>query len=319
MADAFAPMTRFTLLAVLSIAVAVGLVGRQLPGTDAAFTDRVTSSGNSVGAGNLQPPTLAASVSGTTVNLSWTNPDGLTGAPSTFVVQRASGPCTSPGTFSAISGSPFAITTLSTTDSPGAGTWCYVVQAKFHNWLSPFGTASSVNQKSVTVSHTPVETLTLTASTSTGTCGTQQLNGSTLSGSTVLATSGTTSATWVLNAGSATELRAGTYSFTLQRNPHGGAGANATMAAVTFSVEIGVCDGGVFVAKGSATGSFPALSSPATQTTSVSVTVSGPTTLDIDTLAAVVVTNTTSTSGNQQQRRIAVDTAGGSFATYVGP
>jgi hypothetical protein len=226
------------LLAILSVAVVVGLVARQLPGTDAAFTDRVVSGANTVGAGNLQPPVLTASVSGTTVNLSWTNPDGLTGGSSSFIVQRASGACTSPGTFSAISGSPFAITTLSTTNSPAAGTYCYAIQSKYHNWLSPFGTSASVNQKTVTVS-APISGLGL-SDQSSGSCGGLTLGG-TSSSSSIGLNSGAGGNIFVAPASlGLTQIHSGTHTLTLKRTSSGG-NANATVSAT-----IGYCENGTF-------------------------------------------------------------------------
>lgn len=239
MSHAFGPTARSILLATLAVATVVGLIARQLPGTDATFTDRVLSDGNTVAAGNLQPPVLTATVSGTTVSLSWTNPDGLSGPNASFVLQRASGSCTAPGTFSPVSGSPFAITTLGTTDSPGTGTWCYAVQARFHNWLSPFGTGSSVNQKTATVS-APIQTLGLNDQSS-GSCSGMTL-GAASSGNIGL-NSGAGGNIFVAPASlGLTQIHAGTHTLTLKRTSSGG-NANATVSAT-----IGYCENGTFTA-----------------------------------------------------------------------
>jgi hypothetical protein len=157
---------------VFVLAIAVSFVASRSASTDATFTDRIASIDNDVKNGNLQPPVLTANVSGSTVNLSWTNPDLLSGPNASFIVQRASGNCTSPGTFSPISGSPFSGT--STTNSPGTGTWCYVVVAKYYNWTSPFGTSASVNQKTATIAATATGFY-LSKQTSAATCADYQL------------------------------------------------------------------------------------------------------------------------------------------------
>src|SRR5947208_632960 len=97
-----------------AIAALIGLLGVALGQrySEARFTDAGQSSSNTFTTKRLQPPTLTTAANGSVADLSWTNPDALSGPNASFAVERANGDCTAPGTFAAITGSPFAITAL---------------------------------------------------------------------------------------------------------------------------------------------------------------------------------------------------------------
>ena len=135
-------MSRSTSFRLAMIAVCLVTMGATVAG--AAFGDPVTSTANLFATDTLDPPTaLSATVAGTTVNLAWTaTPDSY-----------ATGHRVLRGT---VSGGPYTqiaqVTPRTTTtyaDSPGVGTFYYVVRAYFQNWESV-----NSSQASATVSTT---------------------------------------------------------------------------------------------------------------------------------------------------------------------
>lgn len=230
--------------------VAVATLGFVLLGdhsTEARFTNQGTSSANTFGTRTLQVPTLTATASGTTAQLSWTNPDSAL-SPS-FVITRAPGTCASPsGAFVAIAGSPFASGTISRNDIPGTGgTYCYAVQSSLQQWLSAFGTSTSANQKSVTVLAT-ISTLYLSTAAA-GTCGTASTLTSVVpaSGSVVLTPILSPAETFVATE-SLTHIPAGNHTVSIRVS------TLVTLLA-QYTVEIGTCTGTTFTSLGSATAS----------------------------------------------------------------
>jgi hypothetical protein len=105
------------------------VVGIPASTTLARFTDTATSSA-SIAADTLAPPTGVSATGGTTVTLTWT-PSADTYATG-YGIYR-----------SATSGSGYALvssvtpgTATTATDSPGAGTWYYVVRTTYASWTS---------------------------------------------------------------------------------------------------------------------------------------------------------------------------------------
>jgi hypothetical protein len=121
-------MRRLPVLIVAAIVLAGSLTAA--PTTLARFT-RTRTSVAALGTGSILPPTgLSASVSGTTVTLTWTPSTStvVTG----YTVRRSA---TSGSGYTAIATvTPRSATT--TTDSPGSGTFYYVLRSVFQNWDS---------------------------------------------------------------------------------------------------------------------------------------------------------------------------------------
>jgi hypothetical protein len=97
--------------------------------TLARFTDSVSSSG-SIAADTLNPPTLLAAAGGSAVTLTWVPSVDLyaTG----YAVYRSA----TSGTGYALVSSVTPGSATTTTDSPGTGTWYYVLKTTFQNWSS---------------------------------------------------------------------------------------------------------------------------------------------------------------------------------------
>ena len=116
------------LVALAAAAAMVGLVG-MVPASLARFTD--TDSATAVfSTSRLQPPTGLAGAGGPTVTLTWT--PSTSGWATGYEVFRSA---TSGSGYASI-GTVTPVTATSTTDSPGVGTWYYVLRTRFHNWSS---------------------------------------------------------------------------------------------------------------------------------------------------------------------------------------
>ncbi len=138
-------MRRLPVLIVASIVLAGSLTAA--PATLARFT-RARTSVATLGTGAILPPTgLSASVSGNVVTLTWTPTTStvVTG----YTVRRST---TSGSGYTAIASvTPRSATT--TTDSPGTGTFYYVLRSVFQNWDSV-----NSNEATAVVGGTPVST-----------------------------------------------------------------------------------------------------------------------------------------------------------------
>ncbi len=130
-------MRRLPAPIVAAIVLAVSLCAA--PTALAQFT-RTPASTGSFSTGTIQPPTgLSASVSGTTVTLTWTPTTStvVTG----YTVRRS----TTSGSGYTTIGSVTPRSATTTTDSPGAGTFYYVLRSVFQNWDSdPSNEATAV-------------------------------------------------------------------------------------------------------------------------------------------------------------------------------
>jgi hypothetical protein len=121
-------MRRLPVLIVASIVLAGSLTAA--PTTLARFT-RTKTSVATLGTGSILPPTgLSASVSGSVVTLTWTPTTStiVTG----YTVLRST---TSGSGYTSI-GSVTPRTATTTTNSPGNGTYYYVLRSVFQNWVS---------------------------------------------------------------------------------------------------------------------------------------------------------------------------------------
>jgi hypothetical protein len=112
----------------LVVILVAGLVG-SAPITLARFRDSATSDA-SFSTGSLAPPTNLAAIGGSSVALTWT-PSTTTAAEGYQVLR------------SATSGSGYAVVSTvtpvgasATVDSPGGGTWYYVLRTYLQNWAS---------------------------------------------------------------------------------------------------------------------------------------------------------------------------------------
>jgi hypothetical protein len=126
-----------------SIAVGVALlVAAALPAstTLARFTDSAVSVGT-LASDTLEPPTVLAAAGGSSVTLTWV--PSADAYASGYVVYRS----TTSGSGYAFASSVTPGTAVTTTDSPGSGTWFYTLLTTFEGWSS---TAS--NEASATVS-----------------------------------------------------------------------------------------------------------------------------------------------------------------------
>ncbi len=245
--------------------------------TAARFTDQSVSAANAFSAKTMAASALTANASGATVSLGWTNPESLSGPDAGFIVQRASGDCTSPGAFAALSGSPFAATTLATTDAPGAnGTYCYSVQSALYSWRSATATAA------VTVRIVTVPKLRL-LSADPGVCAAAgSLSAATGASNVVVAARGS-----VVFAAPATEgltnIPAGTHLLTISL-PGAGSPTN-----VSYTAEIGTCAGATFTTLASASDSV--VLDKADQTRVLEIRTTAAVTLSAGTHLAIRVTN----------------------------
>jgi hypothetical protein len=106
----------------------VGLVG-MVPASLARFTD-TDSATATFSTAQLQPPTGLAVAGGPTVTLTWT--PSTSGWATGYEVFRSA---TSGSGYASI-GTVTPATAMSTTDSPGAGTWYYVLRSRYHDWSS---------------------------------------------------------------------------------------------------------------------------------------------------------------------------------------
>jgi hypothetical protein len=276
---------KLTVLATIALAMVTGAVVLMPGRSDATLTDQARAGTNTFGNRLLVAPTLSSSVSGGTVTLSWDNPDALSGPAASFAVERASGACASPGAFAPIAGSPFNITTLSTTNAPGQGTWCYRVRTGYASWTSPFGAAqATVVAPSVTGLLFDGDNQSACSAPGTLTTGTADGEESIASGGTLFV---------ARSSEGLTQLAAGTHTVTLTRTATNG-------AARPVTVSVGYCNGSTFTALGSASGTFAS----GVATISVNVSVAATTPLDATNLLAVRV----SRSGGA----VTLSTAGGS-------
>lgn len=117
----------------LTVAALLLVVGIPASTTLARYTRAASTTGSFV-TGTLAPPTSLGATGGATVTQTWT--------PSAYAVAHPSttgyGVCRS-----ATSGSGYALvknvtpgTTVTTTDSPGAGTWYDMLRTTFQGWSS---------------------------------------------------------------------------------------------------------------------------------------------------------------------------------------
>lgn len=116
----------------LTVAALLLVVGIPASTTLARYT-RAASTTGSVVTGTLAPPTGLGATGGATVTLTWT--------PSAYVAAHI--PPRPAMASTATSGSGYALvknvtpeTAATTTDSPGAGTWYYVLRTTFQGWSS---------------------------------------------------------------------------------------------------------------------------------------------------------------------------------------
>jgi len=116
---------------VAALVVGIGLVGiLAAPVSLARFSD-ADPTGGSASTDTLDPPTaVAASVAGSTVTLGWTPTVDAYAAG--YDVYRSG---TSGGPY-ALDSSVTPASTTSTTDSPGNGTWYYVLRSTYQAWTS---------------------------------------------------------------------------------------------------------------------------------------------------------------------------------------
>jgi hypothetical protein len=117
---------RGPLLIVAALLVAVGVPATT---TLAHFTDTATSSA-SFAADTLAPPTGLAATGGATVTLTWT-PSADTYATGYAIYRSATS-----GTGYVLDSTVTPGTATTSTDSPGAGTWYYVVRTTYASWTS---------------------------------------------------------------------------------------------------------------------------------------------------------------------------------------
>ncbi len=112
----------------------------------ARFTDTATSTG-SLASDTLAAPTSLAATGGTSVTLTWTPTVDTYATGYTVLRGSASG-----GPYTSV-GSVTPRTAATTTDSPGAGTWYYVLRSVYQSW-----TSADSNQASATVPGVPTST-----------------------------------------------------------------------------------------------------------------------------------------------------------------
>lgn len=251
--------------------------------TGATLTDQSLSAKNAFVAKTMQPPALSATVAGSSVSLAWTNPDALSGPNASFIVQRAAGNCSAPGTFSPIAGSPFATNIPTMSDTPGApGTYCYAVQSALYSWRSAAGAAGSTNQRTVTVL-SPV-TAVYVSSAASGVCGTAATLTAGSGGGSVTLGSGVGQVFAAPKAEALTGVPGGTHVARIEFP------ATASSGTVNYSVEIGVCGASGFRSLGTQTDRFSLGNNPRTRT--LSITVSAATPLGADEYLAMRLVNT---------------------------
>jgi len=128
---------------VLIAALVIGALLSAAPTTLARFT-RTRTPDASFATGSILPPTaLAASVSGTVVTLTWTptTSTSVTG----YTVRRS----TTSGSGYTNIGSVTPRSATTTNDSPGAGTFYYVLRSVFQNWDSANSNEASASVGSV--------------------------------------------------------------------------------------------------------------------------------------------------------------------------
>jgi hypothetical protein len=117
--------------------------------TLARYTDAAASTGT-IASDTLGPPTSLAASGGASVTLSWVaSPDAYA---SGYAVYRSA---TSGGGYSLVA-TVSPVTATSTTDSPGTGTWFYVLATTYQNWSSVNSNqASAVVATSVSTAYVP--------------------------------------------------------------------------------------------------------------------------------------------------------------------
>lgn len=129
---------------VVALLVALSLGSVQL--TLARLVDSASVAGN-LSTTRLKPPTNLAGAGGTSVLLTWTPTD--TGWATGYEVLRSATSGSGYGSIGSVTPSSVA----TTTDSPGTGTWYYVLSSVFHNWQS-----ARSNEAAVVVAPTTVTT-----------------------------------------------------------------------------------------------------------------------------------------------------------------
>ena len=130
----------------VAMLLASGLLASTPTFSLARFTDAATTTG-SVTTDTLVPPTGLAATGGTSITLTWTPTVDTYATGYTVLRGSASG-----GPYTSV-GSVTPRTAATTTDSPGAGTWYYVLRSVYQSW-----TSANSNQASATVPAVPVST-----------------------------------------------------------------------------------------------------------------------------------------------------------------
>ena len=120
----------------LAVILVAGLVG-SVPVTLARFGDSAIS-GASFATGSLAPPTNLAGTGGASVALTWT-PSTSTAAEGYQVLRSATS-----GSGYAVVGTVTPVGASGTVDSPGGGTWYYVLRTYLQNWTSADSNETSV-------------------------------------------------------------------------------------------------------------------------------------------------------------------------------
>lgn len=265
------------LLVLAALALALALLLSQ-HSTSATLTDASASTANAFATRSLQAPALIATASGASANLSWTNPDALSGPDASFIVQRASGDCTAPAVFTPLTGSPFATAVLATTDTPGAsGTYCYQLQSALHSWRSPAATAA------VTLRVVTVPKLRLLAA-DPGVCGAGRSLSAAIGAANVVVP-GRSSVTFAAAPAEAlTSVPAGTHVATLVFP-----GVPGAARSVSYTVELGTCAGTAFTPLAAVSDAFVLGRDSATRV--LNLAIPAPTTLNDGTYLAVRITN----------------------------
>ena len=120
-------------LSVLTVASLLLTLGLPASTTLSVLTSAATTTG-SLAAGTLAPPTSLAATNGATTTLTWTPSAYAIANPTTTGYNVYQSKTSGSGYTFVKSVTPGTATT--TTDSPGAGTWFYVVRTTFQSWSS---------------------------------------------------------------------------------------------------------------------------------------------------------------------------------------
>lgn len=128
---------RLAAIAVLALIVALAAPFLAAPVSLARLTD-VDTTAASLGTGVLAAPTALAGTGGTFATLSWT-PSSSTAATGYQVLRSATS-----GSGHAQIGTVTPVSAAATTDSPGNGTWYYILRTYLQGWTSPSSNEASV-------------------------------------------------------------------------------------------------------------------------------------------------------------------------------